>query len=168
MATDYGLDWTVRRSNPGGGEIFSTCPDRPWGPPSLLYNGYRVFPGSSKRPGRDADLSPRSSAEVWKKSRAIPLLSLKVPINARVWLASPPRGVWLGSQDRIYFTTHAWVDSGLWLHTRSSLTHWNPSPAGHGSHTRTCIGTFVACKKGEINLPTSRHYRFSVRLSPVT
>jgi hypothetical protein len=19
--------------------------DRPWGPPSLLYNGYRVFPG---------------------------------------------------------------------------------------------------------------------------
>jgi hypothetical protein len=21
------------------------CPDRPWGPPSLLYNGYRVFPG---------------------------------------------------------------------------------------------------------------------------
>jgi hypothetical protein len=29
----------------GGGEIFRTCPDRPWGPPSLLYNGYRVFPG---------------------------------------------------------------------------------------------------------------------------
>jgi len=21
------------------------CPDRPWGSPSLLYNGYRVFPG---------------------------------------------------------------------------------------------------------------------------
>jgi len=29
----------------GGGEIFRTRPDRPWGPPSLLYNGYRVFPG---------------------------------------------------------------------------------------------------------------------------
>jgi len=27
-----------------GGEIFRTCPDRPWGPPSLLYNGYRNFP----------------------------------------------------------------------------------------------------------------------------
>jgi hypothetical protein len=37
--------WTVRGSNPGGGEIFRTCPDRPWGPPNLLYNGYRVFPG---------------------------------------------------------------------------------------------------------------------------
>jgi hypothetical protein len=36
--------WTVRGSNPvgGGGEIFRTCPDRRWGPPSL---GSRVFPG---------------------------------------------------------------------------------------------------------------------------
>jgi len=37
--------WTVLGSNPGEGEIFRTCLDRPWGPPSLLYNGYRVFPG---------------------------------------------------------------------------------------------------------------------------
>ena len=36
--------WTVRGSNPGGGEIFRIRPDRPWGLPSLLYNGYRVFP----------------------------------------------------------------------------------------------------------------------------
>ena len=36
--------WTVRGSNPGGGEIFYIRPDRPWGPPSLLYSGYRVFP----------------------------------------------------------------------------------------------------------------------------
>jgi hypothetical protein len=26
--------WTVRGSNPGGGEIFHSCPDRPWGPHS--------------------------------------------------------------------------------------------------------------------------------------
>ena len=37
--------WTVRGSYPGGEEIFRTCPDWPWGPPSLLYNGYRVSPG---------------------------------------------------------------------------------------------------------------------------
>ena len=37
--------WTVRGSNPGGGQIFRTRPGRPWGPPSLLYSGYRVFPG---------------------------------------------------------------------------------------------------------------------------
>jgi hypothetical protein len=48
----------------GGGEIFLTCPDRPWGPPSLLYNGYRVFPGSKERPRRDADPSLPSSAVV--------------------------------------------------------------------------------------------------------
>ena len=30
---------------PVGGEIFRTRPDRPWHPPILLYNGYRVFPG---------------------------------------------------------------------------------------------------------------------------
>jgi len=40
--------WTVRRSDPGGGENFRTRPDRPWGPPSLLYNSYRVFPGSKE------------------------------------------------------------------------------------------------------------------------
>jgi len=48
--------------NPGGGEIFRTCPDRPWYPPSLLYNGYRAFPGGKERPGRDPELSPPSSA----------------------------------------------------------------------------------------------------------
>jgi hypothetical protein len=36
--------WIVRGSNPSGGEIFCTRPDRPWDSPSLLYNGYGVFP----------------------------------------------------------------------------------------------------------------------------
>jgi hypothetical protein len=29
--------------NPGWGEVFRTCPNWTWGPPSLLYNGYWVF-----------------------------------------------------------------------------------------------------------------------------
>ena len=52
------MGWTVRGSNPGGGEIFRTCPDRPWGQTSLMYNGYRVFPGDKERPVCDADPSP--------------------------------------------------------------------------------------------------------------
>jgi len=36
--------WKVAESNPGGGEIFHSRQNRPWDPPSLLYNGYRVFP----------------------------------------------------------------------------------------------------------------------------
>jgi hypothetical protein len=43
IATGYGLDGLGIES--GWGEIFRTSLDRPWGPPSLLYNGYRVFPG---------------------------------------------------------------------------------------------------------------------------
>ena len=61
------MGWTVRGSNPGGGEIFRTCPDRPWGPPSILYNGYRVFPGGKERPGRDTHPSPSSNAVVMKE-----------------------------------------------------------------------------------------------------
>jgi len=59
--------WTVRGSNPGGGEIFRTFPDRLWGPCNLLYNGYRVFSGGKERPGRDADPSALSSAVVMKE-----------------------------------------------------------------------------------------------------
>ena len=62
-ATGYGLDGPGIESR-WGGEIFRTCPDRPWGSLSLLYNGYRVFPWGKERPGRDADLSPPSSAVV--------------------------------------------------------------------------------------------------------
>jgi hypothetical protein len=48
----------------GGGGIFRTRPDRPWGPLSLLYSGYRVsFPGV-KRPRRGVNHPPPSSAEV--------------------------------------------------------------------------------------------------------
>jgi len=59
-------DW-LRAGWPGdripvGGEIFRICSDRPWGPPSLLYNRYRVFPGGKERPGRDPDPTPPSSA----------------------------------------------------------------------------------------------------------
>jgi len=66
IVTGYGLDGPGIESR-WGGEIFRTRPDRPWGPPSLLYNGYRVFPGSKERPGRDADPSPSSSAVVMKE-----------------------------------------------------------------------------------------------------
>ena len=65
IATGYGLDGPGIESR--WGEIFRTCPDRPWDPPSLLYNGYRVFPGGKERLGRDADPSPPASAVVMKE-----------------------------------------------------------------------------------------------------
>ena len=42
IATRYELDGPGIESR--GGEIFCIRPDRPWGPPSLLYNGYRIIP----------------------------------------------------------------------------------------------------------------------------
>jgi hypothetical protein len=42
IATRYKLDGPGIKSQRG--KIFSTHPDRPWGLPSLLYNGYRVIP----------------------------------------------------------------------------------------------------------------------------
>ena len=75
IATRYGLD------GPGiefrwGGEAFRTRPDRPWGPPNLLYNGYRVFPGI-KRPGRVLTPHPHLQCRSLKKCRAIPLPTLR-------------------------------------------------------------------------------------------
>ena len=67
IVTGCGLDGPGIESC--GGEIFRICPGRPWGPPNLLYNGYRVFPGGKERPGRDADPSPPSSA-VAKKEKS--------------------------------------------------------------------------------------------------
>jgi hypothetical protein len=59
-------DYTARGSKYGADEIFRTLPDRPWGPPNLLYNGYPVFPGG-KAAGGDVDtltlLVPRLKKE---------------------------------------------------------------------------------------------------------
>jgi hypothetical protein len=65
----YGLDDRGSRDRfPAGGWEFFSSPSRPerlCGPPSLLSNGYQgLFPWGVKRPGREADHSPPSSAEV--------------------------------------------------------------------------------------------------------
>ena len=58
------MGWTVRGSNPFGGESFLNRPDRSWDPPSLLYNGYRVSFTGVKRSGRGVNHQPPSSTEV--------------------------------------------------------------------------------------------------------
>ena len=64
----------VRGSKPGGAR-FSARPDQPWGPPSLLYNGYRVFPGVKYGWGMLLTTDPFLVLWSWK-SRAIPLPTL--------------------------------------------------------------------------------------------
>ena len=66
--TDYGLD------GPGSN---SGADDRPWGPSSLLYNGYRVFPGGRGGRGVGWPSYPHLECRGPRKSRAIPLLTLR-------------------------------------------------------------------------------------------
>jgi hypothetical protein len=66
-----------KRPIPGMGKRFFSAPRRPdrlWGPPSLLYNEYQgFFPSGVKRPGREADHSPPSSAEAKNGGAIVPL-----------------------------------------------------------------------------------------------
>ena len=70
------MGWTFRDRIPVGTR-FSVRPDRTWGPPSLLFIGYRVFPGG--RGGRGVGLTPHPHLvpKVIEKSTAIPLLTLR-------------------------------------------------------------------------------------------
>jgi hypothetical protein len=71
IATGYGLDDRgIGVRVPVGSRIFSSpqraYPRRLWGPPSLLFNGYRGSLPGVKRQGREADHSPPTSVEVKK------------------------------------------------------------------------------------------------------
>jgi hypothetical protein len=62
IATRYGLQGPGIESL--WGRDFPHSPSQSWGPPSLLYNGYRVSLPGPKRPGRDVNHSPLSSTEI--------------------------------------------------------------------------------------------------------
>jgi hypothetical protein len=53
---------TIQGSNPVGSEFFRTRPEGPWGPLSLLYNGYGIFSGGKAAGPRGWPPTP-SSAE---------------------------------------------------------------------------------------------------------
>ena len=66
MAPRYELDGPEIESR--WGEIFRTCPDRPRGPPNLLYSGYRVSFAGVKRPGRGVDHPPHLAPRLKKEN----------------------------------------------------------------------------------------------------
>jgi hypothetical protein len=69
--TGYGLDGPGNESR--GGRDFPHLSRPALGPPSLLYNRYRVFPGVKS--GRSVMLTPQPLLVPWsRKGRAIPLL----------------------------------------------------------------------------------------------
>jgi hypothetical protein len=105
-AMTWPTSWTVWVLNPVGGEIFRTFPDGPCGPSSLLYNGYRVFPGGNERP--EGDVDPHSLLVPWsRKGRAITLL--------RLWAVRPVQS--LSACTRVSFTF--FIHTYIYIHTRA-------------------------------------------------
>jgi hypothetical protein len=75
IATRYGQEGPGIESRLG--EIFRTYPERLRGPPSLLYNGYQVFPEG--KDGRAVMLTTHPLlVPRLRKSWAVPLLTLWV------------------------------------------------------------------------------------------
>jgi hypothetical protein len=66
IVSDYGLDDRGSIPDKGRGFFFQPLrPDRLWGPPASYQMGTGgPFPGGKARPGRDADHSPPTNAEV--------------------------------------------------------------------------------------------------------
>jgi len=72
IATRYGLDGAGLEYP--WGEVFHTRPGRPWGPPTLLFNGYRVFPegkttGAWRRPPTPSSSEVKVRVELYIYSR---------------------------------------------------------------------------------------------------
>ena len=64
IVSAYGLDGPGIES--WWGENFRTYPDQPRGPPSILYNGYQVFPGAKVGWGVMLTTHPHLVPRSWK------------------------------------------------------------------------------------------------------
>jgi len=113
---------TVRGSNPGGGEIFPTHPDRPWG---LLYSGYWVFPrgkvaGAWHWPPTTSSAEVEERVELYPYSLSgpsCPVLGWPLPLPCRRagWME-----LWLYTFLDLALTAAEWSASCLSCFTHSS------------------------------------------------
>ena len=78
--SSVGIATELRGSKPGGGEIFRTRPDQPWGSNILLYNGYRA--------GRGVDHPLPSNAEVKGRDAEIHVCVLGLSVHNLIYMRS--------------------------------------------------------------------------------
>ena len=105
--SSVGTSDSLRAGRPGdripvGGEIFRTCPDRSWSPPSLLYNGYPVFPGGTVAGGwrwpptpSNADVKERVKLYLYSPSGpSWPVLEWTIPLPFTFTYSMQQRPSW--------------------------------------------------------------------------
>jgi len=153
------------------GEIFHACPDQPWDPPSLLYNGYWVFPGDTTA-GCATDHPPLSSVKVKERVE----LYLYFPLWAFVACSSVKftfylycRSVWDWAIEELTIfkclfvckngnNLHFWVTRNFWTSRMlqrciSAVTVANKITIVTVEEPTPHIG-FVVCTKHRKMLPT--------------
>jgi hypothetical protein len=120
------MGWTVQGSNPGGDEIFHTCPDRPGAHPASCTVGTGSFPGIKSC--RVVMLTPHPLLVPWSwKGRAIPLppyglydlYRAPVPVQGCTLLCVC--GVWLACHKRDACYNDEAVSTRRWLTSLMSL-----------------------------------------------
>jgi len=143
--------WVYKRwSNPSGRRCFSHPPDRPWDPPSLLYDGYRLSSPGVQRPGAGVDHPPPSIAGV--KERAVHPLWAFMACSGVKLLPSVVDG-WQGACVVTFVTGHCFsvVPDGV-----GSKVLWNVG-IHVPDHTAavfsiTVVQHMVSCLNGTYNL----------------
>ena len=131
--------WTVWRSNPGGGEIFRTRPDRSWGPPSLLHNVYRLSYPGVQRLGRGFDHPTPPTVDVKERVQ----LDLYSPLHLRRLFQGEPlplpfhlRYINISNNDDVvkygqfifYKLTNESIKLQIFLHTSKPKLFFPPMP----------------------------------------
>ena len=145
------MSWAVRGLNHRGDEIFRTRLGRPWGPPILLYNGYRVcFPGVT-RPGRGVNHPPPSSTEVKERvqlyrysfsgpSWSVLGQTLTLPDESGTGYG-PLMGCCAQDSEQLFYITYR----GLFAHTEACQRGvYCQTTSGAGRHFRFKIAPYVA------------------------
>jgi hypothetical protein len=127
IATRYGLEGQGIESR--WGEIFRTYPARLRGPPSLLYNGYRVFAGGKGGRGVMLTAHPLLVPRL-RKSWSIPPLTLWVLL-----------GLFQGSPFFIFINLYTVWYAGSTMHTRQSSAQNNKYQV---SHKHSCFSWWWA------------------------
>jgi hypothetical protein len=118
IAIRYGL---VRGSNPGGCEIGRTRPDRLWGPPSLLYSGYRAFPG-------------HKAVGAWRRPPTPSSAEVKERVKLYLYYPSGPSWSVLGWTVPLVYIMHVCIRS------YNAGYCWSQSSKGSTPNLRVVIG----------------------------